>query len=321
VTFPTTARPAIAVLGSANVDLTLAVPHLPSPGETVLAGHGVLSPGGKGANQAVAAARLGADVAFAGCVGDDAHGALLRSALAGEGVDVSRLQVRVGTPSGLAIVVVDPRGENSIVVAPGANALVDEMNARAAAGSGAAVLVVQAEIPLPAVIAALALGRDTGVTTVLNLAPVPEPPAAGLLGLADWLVVNLGEAARLLEEKKETVNGVAADSGMDGRLAAARLRRAGARGVVVTMGARGAAVDCDEARSTVPAPATVVVDTTGAGDAFVGAFAVALGRGWPVGQAVAYGCAAGAASTRRPGALPSLPREPDLRAVEGSRPR
>ncbi|MDQ2897509.1 MAG: PfkB family carbohydrate kinase, partial [Actinomycetota bacterium] len=211
-----------------------------------------------------------------------------------------------------------------IVVAPGANALVDEVNARAAAGSGARVLVVQAEIPVSAVTAALAFGRDAGVTTVLNLAPVPEPPVDGLLGMADWVVVNLGEAARLLEqadkENEKPANGVPADFRVNGCLAAARLRRAGARGVVVTMGARGAAVDSGADRLAVPAPDTRAVDTTGAGDAFVGAFTVALGRGCPVGQAVAFGCAAGAAATRRRGALPSLPREADLHAVEVSQP-
>src|SRR5262252_7530474 len=191
-------RPAVTVLGSLNTDISLLVPHLPGPGETVLASAGAtFGAGGKGANQAVAAARLGAAVSMVGCCGGDEFGARLRAGLAAEGVGVTGLRAVPGVASGLALITVDPAGENSIAVAAGANGLAGDGEVTAAFAQPCDVLVLSAEIPVPVLGAALRRARADGVRTVLNLAPVPEG-ASGLLAEGPgWLVVNAQEAAAL----------------------------------------------------------------------------------------------------------------------------
>ena len=224
--------PRITVLGSLNMDISVTVPRLAGPGETVLGSAARLQPGGKGANQAVAAARLGASVRMAGCCGDDAFGGALRSALEAAGVDISAVRVLAGVPSGLALITVDATGENSITVAPGANGQAGPAEAAAAAAAACDALVLSAEIPVPVLAAALDRARAGHVLTVLNLAPAP-PDASGLLEAGvDWLIVNAPEAAAILG--RPVPDPAAAQA------AAADLAGAGAGHVVITLGPDGA---------------------------------------------------------------------------------
>ncbi|GLZ80206.1 ribokinase [Actinorhabdospora filicis] len=285
----------VVVLGSANMDLVATAPTLPKPGETVL-GHGFATvPGGKGLNQAVAAARAGARTAFIGAVGDDAFGAQLREALTADGVDVSGLREAPGA-SGVALIAVDDAGENSIVVAPGANATVDALTAADLGGlSGARVLLCQLEVPEPAIVAA---GKATGDTTlmILNAAPA-RPLSAELLATVGLLVVNEVEAAML--------------SGWDADPLTALLRVVPR--VVVTLGGAGSRyADAEGARLDVPAPKVPVVDTTGAGDCFTGALATAIAEGRPMEEALRWATAAGALAVQKTGATTSLPHRADI---------
>jgi ribokinase len=306
-------RPRVTVLGSLNMDISVTVPRLPGPGATVLGSAARFTPGGKGANQAVAAARLGATVRMTGCVGDDDFGRRLLTALREEDVDADDVRTVPGVPTGLAMISVDPAGENLITVAPGANHEVGAGEVAAAAGNPGDVLVICAEIPVPAIRSALARAR--GARCILNLAPAPEsPPAAAIVADGvDWLVVNETEAAAVLGRKVEGLK--------DAAEAAAELLAAGARHAVVTAGAHGAAL----APGTGPAgaPLTIeafrveAVDTVGAGDTFVGALAVALAAGVPPAEAVRAAAAAGATAATRPGAKTAMPRPADIRAATG----
>ena len=192
-------RPLVTVLGSLNTDISLPVPHLPGPGETVLAAAAAsIGTGGKGANQAVAAARLGAVTRMVGCCGADEFGARLRAALTAEGIDVTGLRAVTGAASGLALITVDPVGENAIAVAPGANGLAGDAELAAAFGAPCDVLVLSAEIPAALLAAALRRANASGVPTVLNLAPVPARADEVLAARPGWLVVNAHEAGTLL---------------------------------------------------------------------------------------------------------------------------
>jgi ribokinase len=299
-----TDSPEIVVIGSANADLVTRVERLPAPGETVLATGYAEHPGGKGANQAIAAARLGRAVSFVGVVGDDEHGALLTEALVAEDVDVANLRRLSGVPTGRALVLVDDAAENSIVVVSGANAEVgpDDVAAAAAALRGAAVAVAQLEIPLEAVRAAA--GHAAG-RFLLNPAPA-RPLDAELLDRVDVLVVNEGEFAR--------VTGV--EVGDDAEEFADRVGQAGLRcAVVVTLGGRGAMV-CENGQVTVcPAPPVTVVDTTGAGDCFVGALADALARGRSLPDALHWAVAAASLSTQSLGATTAMPTSAEVEAL------
>jgi ribokinase len=309
-------RPQVTVLGSLNMDISVTVPRLPEPGATVLGSAACFTPGGKGANQAVAAARLGAGVRMAGCVGDDDFGRQLLAALRAEDVDASHVRTVIGVPTGLAMISVDPAGENLITVAPGANHEVGAGEVTAAASSPGDVLVICAEIPVPAIKAALARARGvsgSGARCVLNLAPAPAEAAAIVADGVDWLVVNETEAAAVLGRKVEGLT----DAGQ----AAAGLLAAGARHAVVTAGAHGAALApstaADGAPLTIEAFRVEAVDTVGAGDTFVGALAVALAAGVPPGEAVRAAAAAGATAATRPGAQAGMPRPADILAVTG----
>ena len=293
--------PEIVVIGSANVDLVTRVERLPAPGETVLATGYAEHPGGKGANQAIAAARLGRNVAFVGVVGVDGHGELLSGALEAEGVDVAHLRRLAGVPTGRALVIVDDDAENSIVVVSGANAQLHPHDV-AAAGAvlrAATVAVAQLEIPLDAVRAA---AEQAGGRFVLNPAPA-RPLDDALLAHVDVLVVNEGEFAR--------VTGL--EVGPDADTFAARVEQAGLRcAVVVTLGGRGAMV-CENGRVTVcPAPPVTVVDTTGAGDCFVGALADALARGQELPEALHWAVAAASLSTQSLGATTAMPTSAEV---------
>jgi ribokinase len=305
-------RPRVTVLGSLNMDISVTVPRLPEPGATVLGSAARFTPGGKGANQAVAAARLGAGVRMAGCVGDDDFGRRLLAALREEGVDHDGVRVTAGAPTGLAMISVDPAGENIITVAPGANHEVGAAEIAAAASTPGDVLVICAEIPVPAIKAALTKAVLTKAgRCILNLAPAPpEPDAAAIVAAGvDWLVVNETEAGAVLGRP---VRGLA-----EAGEAAAALLAAGARHAVVTAGAHGAALAGPDATDTVSAFRVDAVDTVGAGDTFVGALAVALAAGIPAAEAVRAASAAAATAATRPGAQAGMPRPADILATTG----
>jgi ribokinase len=287
--------PRIAVLGSANMDLVGTAASLPRPGETVLGRGFSMVAGGKGANQAVAAARSGGRCVILAAVGDDAFGPALRAGMTGAGVDTSLLRVLAG-PSGVALIAVDDAGENQILVAPGANAGLTGLTARErAAIEGADALVCQLEVPIETVTEAAVVARAAGVRVVVNAAPARELPAE-LVRATDLLVVNQGEA--------EVVTGL---PGADvDELLDALLRQVPQ--VVVTRGARGAVYgERSGARLVVPATVVSTVDTTAAGDAFIGALTVAWTEGRPMPTALRWASAAGAACVRTLGAAGSLP--------------
>jgi ribokinase len=328
--------PRVTVVGSLNTDISLAVPHLPGPGETVLSPAGaVTGGGGKGANQAVAAARLGAAVRMVGCCGDDAFGARLRAGLAAEGVDIGGVRVIAGAASGVALITVDAAGENTIAVAAGANGRAGREEVTAAFAAPCDALVLSAEIPAGVLADVLARAREAGVRCVLNLAPAPDG-AAGLLAVGvDWLVVNELEATAVLG--RPVAGPPAAELPAAAEPPAARaagLTRMGARHAVVTLGPAGAVLasapdaagdggmawDNGAGRVvTVPGFTVASVDSVGAGDAFVAALAVALAAGMAPADAVRVACAAGAAATTRRGAQAALPHPADVLAATGIR--
>jgi ribokinase len=295
----------VAVVGSANMDLVVRSARFPRAGETIL-GHGFETiPGGKGANQAVAARRLGAAVDLIGRVGADPFGRTLRRNLSREGIGTERLLPDPTQPTGVAVITVDDHGENTIIVVAGANARLTPADIAAAETliEGADLLLMQLEIPLDAVEAAAQVAGVHGVPVILNAAPARPLPAA-LLARVNYLVINEVEAGEL-----------AGDPAGSPEQAARALLERGARAVVVTLGAAGALLIA-RAGVCVAAPAfpVVAVDTTAAGDAFVGAFAVALASGLAPDQAVRWGNAAGALAVTRAGAQPSLPTGEEVEA-------
>jgi ribokinase len=289
----------VVVLGSLNRDYVVRVPRLPSAGQTVAGGELLTFAGGKGANQAVAAARLGARVSMVGRVGDDDSGRGLVAGLAAEGIDVAWISRDPSAPTGAALILVDEDGQNLIAVAPGANTTVGEEEVKhALSGLGPGdLLVLQLEIPVAAVRAAVARAASQGARVVLNAAPPAELNAETLRAL-DVLVVNEDEARAL--------------SGRPSAEAAAALARRGPAVVLVTLGERGAVLSEGE-RSVVVAPRAVrAVDTTAAGDAFVGGLAAGLAAGSGMEGAVSLANAAGAAASTVVGAQASLPSREDL---------
>lgn len=293
----------LIVLGSANTDSTVVVERHPRPGETVMGGDVVVGTGGKGANQALAAARAGAAPVFVGAVGDDAGGAALLQALASGGVAVDLVERRTDAPTGVALITLARDGENSIVVAPGANSRLDParvVDALAPLTDDGTVLLAQLEVPLPVVEAAAAAVDGARGRVVLNLSPSREVPDA-LLAVCDPLVVNESEASDLTSRPVVDASSAAA-------AAASLLERC--RSVVITLGGDGAVFAAREGgggaglRGHLPAPRVSVVDTTGAGDAFVGAVAAELERGGDLAAAVERGVAAGAEAVQWLGAQP-----------------
>ncbi len=295
----------IAVVGSINMDLVVRAPRFAQPGETIAGDAFFAVAGGKGANQAVAARRLGGEVTLVGAVGDDAFGSAMAQGLAEEAIDVRHLDVRAGHPSGVALITVAATGENTIVVVPGANATLtaDDVRRAREAIVSAAVLVLQFEIAIDVVLLAAAVAHDAGRLVVLNAAPALPLPAA-LLPLVDYLVVNETELLA-----------VAGDGVPDQAAAVDALRARGAAAIVVTLGSAGVRlVDRNGSTTSLPAYTVDVVDTTAAGDAFVGAFAVALAEGLAPLEALRRGNAAGALAVTRAGAQPSLPTRARLDA-------
>ena len=292
----------VFVVGSINQDFVLKVERRPEPGETVTDAELALFPGGKGANQAIAAARLGAEVTMLGRVGEDPFGEELVENLRDNGVNTSRVEAVTDAPTGSAFITVTPDGENAIVVSPGANRRFgpEEIEAASEDLERTRVLLAQLEVGLDAVETAARIVTGNGGRFLLNLAPPREVPGE-LLRLADPLVVNEHEAAFLLGEDAR-----------DPEESAGELLDLGPPSAVVTLGAAGAILVAEESFRRFPSPEVEVVDTTGAGDAFMGALATKLAEGAPLEGAVSYAVLAGAVAVTREGAQGSLPTPEDV---------
>ncbi len=292
----------IAVVGSANLDIVVPVPHHPQTGETVLGGDHLQIPGGKGANQAVAAARLGAPVSFVGMVGNDDAGHALRESLVASGVDVSGLGVANNSPSGIALITIDADGDNAITVSPGANALVTpEVIDAHRHVLDTPVVQLQLEVPLETV---TYVAEHAAGIVVLDPAPAPaQGLPRELLDATTVLVPNESELALLSSTKIDPTN--------VGEVVAAA-RSLSIDSVVVTLGANGAVVVADGVTEHVPAPVITPVDTTAAGDAFRSALSVALAAGRPMIDAVEFAVRVGAATALTFGAQPSLPTRTEV---------
>lgn len=283
------------------MDLVAQAERLPRAGETLLGQSFATVPGGKGANQAVAAARLGGQVAMIGCVGADAYGHALRQALADEGIDCQGVRVAEDVATGIAMIVVDANSQNAIVIVAGGNGQLESSDIERFDGllQAADVVVCQLEIPYPVVAFVLQRAHEAGKTVILNPAPVTGPLPSQWLGWIDYLIPNETEA--------QALTGLAVNSVAEAEQAASLLREAGAGKIIVTLGERGVLfADGVQSRHS-PGRRVRAVDTTAAGDTFVGGFAAALARGLDESQAIAFGQAAAALSVTRAGAQPSIP--------------
>lgn len=304
--------PKIVVVGSLNMDLIFRAPHLPRPGETVAGLSFATAAGGKGGNQAVAAARLGASVAMIGCVGDDSHGMQLRDGLMAEGIDCSGVELAAGMSTGVAMVLVAENGQNEIVIVGGANdAVTPDMVARHAASIDSAGFVLcQMEIPAETVAWTIARARKAGAKVILNPAPISRLLPTSWLKSVDYLVPNEIEAASITGISVKTID--------EARTAARALRAAGAANVIVTLGAQGVLASHHNVLRHHPVRAAQAVDTTAAGDTFVGGFAAALADGRSVPDAIVYGQLAASISVTRHGAQPSIPYAREIAPVSAA---
>lgn len=289
----------ILVIGSSNTDMTVVSDRLPQRGETVLGGVFHLGPGGKGANQAVCASRLGADVTFVCKVGNDLFGDNALAGYRSEGMDVSHV-LRSDKPTGSALILVDGQGENVISVAPGANAdfTVQDMDALSPVIRGADYLLLQLEIPVPSVVRAVEIAREAGVFVILNPAPACALPEE-IFRHVSLIIPNRTELSLL--------SGVATDTEEHIRAAVEKLRAAGVGNVIVTLGSAGALVCREGSYTTVPALRVQAVDTTAAGDTFCGAVCVGLSEGLSLEEAAAFAAKASALTVQKVGAQNSLP--------------
>jgi ribokinase len=311
MTSPTPPLRPVVVLGSINTDLVVRAPHFPRPGETLHGSDFAVVGGGKGANQATAAARLGAPVQFIGAVGADDFGARRIEELTAAGVDVRALRRRPSDPTGVALITVNAKGENTIVIAAGANWTVtpEEIPGTLLAMAAGGVLIAQLELPLGTVAAGLIRAREAGLTTLLNTAPY-TPEARALLPHVDILIANEGEASDLAEWASTVTTDNAAD-------VAARLRARGPHTVIITLGGAGVVLATPDATTHIPAPRVAVVDTTGAGDCFIGAFAASLVAGLAARDAAERAVAAASYSTTVFGATPGMPTTDELKRFLG----
>lgn len=296
----------VVVVGSLNMDLVTRANRLPRAGETLAGESFTTVSGGKGANQAVAAARLGAQVAMVGCVGDDAYGEQLHAALLAEQIDCQAVTAVAGVSSGVALIVVDANSQNAIVIVAGGNgqltpsvvATFDEKLAEAD------VIICQLEVPMETVAHTLQRGRELGKVVILNPAPASAPLPAAWFPMIDYLIPNESEAAAL--------TGLSVDSLASAEAAAAKLLEAGAAKVIITLGALGSLFADGRRFEHFPAPKVQPVDTTAAGDTFVGGFAAALAQGKSEAEAIGFGQIAAALSVTRAGAQPSIPSLNDV---------
>jgi len=300
-------KPRLVVIGSLNMDMVIQSPRIPMPGETILgAGDLKMIPGGKGANQAYGAARLCADVSLVGRVGDDSFGERLIQNLNQANVDTKHIIHDPDAATGIALIVVDESGQNSIVVSSGANGQLspEDVNRGENAIRAANILLLQLEVPLDAVLQGAKLAKHHGVATILN--PAPAQPLPGeLLAMIDYLIPNESETAILSGHETNTDEEI--------KQAAAALRVSGIKTTIMTMGSRGALLITETEFCHFPAFPIDPVDTTAAGDAFVASFAVAMAEGKSIHEAIRFGNAAGALACTQFGAQPSLP---DRRALE-----
>lgn len=290
----------ILVVGSLNIDLVVTVPQLPQIGETILGGKFATFPGGKGANQAVAAARMGATVSMIGLVGNDDFGQTLRQVAAQDGIDTKHIEIDPKEATGIALITVDADGRNTIVVASGANLALTRHHIQAAkqAFSAIDVLVTQLESPLEAVNEAVNLAAKSGIHVVLNPAPA-QPLGAELLSKVEFFIPNEREAMQVAG-----VNSLEA--------AVQKLLSLGVRNLIITLGEQGVLLVTPEGREQFPAHKVPAIDTVAAGDAFVGAFSNGIAQGMRVAEAVRLGNAAAAISVTRRGAQPSMPTRTEV---------
>lgn len=306
------ARPSVVVVGSSNTDMVVKSQRIPGPGETVTGGQFVMAPGGKGANQAVAAARLGAEVTLVARLGSDMFG---DEAVAGYEKEGIRTDLIVRDPeqaTGVALILVDAQGENSISVASGANHALSPVDVERAAEriAAASVLMLQLETPLEAALTAASIAAEAGVAVILDPAPAPDGPLPGeLLRKVTYLTPNESEAQRLC--------GCAVSDETSAHEAAETLRELGPQHVILTRGARGVVVAGPEGCRSVPAPKVEAQDSTAAGDAFNGALACALAAGASLEEAAGMASRVGALSTTKMGAQPSLPTQAELEGFAG----
>jgi len=287
----------ILVIGSLNADLVVRAPHFPQPGETISGGDLRIIPGGKGANQAVAAARQGASVAMLGRVGQDSFGPFLLESLKSDLVDISHVHLD-GSATGTAIIVVDANGQNSIVLSAGANGKVSPADVDNVSALRPSLILLQLEIPIPTVLHAARCARQNGSLVILNPAPAQSLPDE-LISLADFVIPN--------ETELSLLSGIEVRDTSSAEKAARVLLDRGARNVIVTLGSKGALVISGKQVTQVAAYKVDVVDTTAAGDAFIGGFASAMLRRLEIVDAVKYATACGALAATKFGAQPSLP--------------
>jgi len=289
--------PNILVVGSLNADLVVRTPRFPNPGETISGDDLQVIPGGKGANQAVAAARLGSNVSMLGRVGKDNFGNFLLENLKSNNVNSQLVQFDDAS-TGTAIIVVDENGQNSIVLSAGANSKVSPSDVEHASFSDFDLLLLQLEIPTPSVLSAIKLAKEKGVRVILNPAPAKELPHE-LTSLADFVIPNETELSLLTKTEVKDIP--------TAEIAGKLLLDHGTQNVIVTLGSNGALIVTQELTRHIPPFKVDVVDTTAAGDAFIGGFATALLQNKELEDAVRYGCATGALATTKFGAQPSLP--------------
>src|SRR5918993_1631614 len=298
--------PDILVVGSLNADLVVRAPRFPQPGETISGEDLQVIPGGKGANQAVAAARLGSSVSMLGRVGKDNFGDLLLNNLKSNNVDLQLIQ-RDDSSTGTAIIIVDSNGQNSIVLSAGANGKVT--SADIASVLDHKLLLLQLEIPLETVLSAAQRAHENGLRVILNPAPAQQIPAA-LIALADFIIPNETELSLLTDLPVSDINST--------EEAARKLLDQGAQNVIVTLGSKGALIVTRAQVTHVDTYEVDVVDTTAAGDAFIGGFSTALLQDRSLEESVRYGCACGALATTKLGAQPSLPTKEDVEKLFNS---
>jgi len=299
----------IIVIGSSNTDMVIKSAHLPAPGETILGGEFFMNPGGKGANQAVAAAKLGGEVVFVAKVGDDIFGQEAVQGFKNEGIDTDYIVVDPRNPSGVATIMVDDQGENCIAVASGANGTLSpaDIDKALARIDAADVLLMQLETPIPTIDYAASAGSEKWKTVILNPAPA-QALSDDLLAKLDVITPNETEA--------EILTGIKVENTTDAEKAALALREKGVGTVIITLGSQGAFVMADSFTGMVPVRKVEAIDTTAAGDTFNGALAVAIANGLPVGPAVEFANKAASVSVTRLGAQASAPRLEELEGLE-----
>lgn len=298
----------IYVVGSSNTDMVVKAEKLPSPGETVIGGSFLMNPGGKGANQAVAASRLGGRVTFVACVGNDIFGQQALEQFQKERINTDFIVISSDHPSGVALINVDEKGENCIAVAPGANGQLSTTMVEQALTliDGPAILLLQLEIPLETVEYAIEYGHKKNVKVILNPAPANKLSDSVF---RDIFIITPNES------EAELLTGIRVTNLESAEIAAEKLHEKGVRNVVITLGAKGAYLSSETTRKVIEGPKVTAIDTTAAGDCFSGALAVALSEDQPLDQAVVFACKAASISVTRMGAQSSLPYRKEIGSV------